>query len=199
MLVCRKAPDFQAAAVLANGHIEGQYRLSDAIRDKYGLIFFYPLDFTFVCPTELIALDNRIEEFKKRNVEVIGISIDSAFTHQAWRNTPVQKGGIGPVKYTLVSDLKQDITRAYGVADPHEGMSLRGTFVIDKQGVVRSQIVTDKPIGRSIDEIIRLVDAVQFFETNGEVCPAGWEKGQTAMKASAEGVAAYLTANAEGL
>lgn len=199
MLVCRKAPDFQASAVLANGQIEDHYRLSDAIRDKYALIFFYPLDFTFVCPTELIALDNRLEEFKKRNVEVIGVSIDSAYTHQAWRNTPVQKGGIGQVKYTLVSDLKQEITRAYGVADPVEGMSLRGTFIIDKKGIVRSQIVNDQPIGRSIDEIIRLVDAVQYHESHGEVCPAGWEKGRASMQASAEGVAQYLAANAEGL
>lgn len=199
MLVCKKAPDFLASAVLANGQIDGQYRLSDAIRNKYGLIFFYPLDFTFVCPTELIALDKRIDEFKKRNVEVIGVSIDSAFTHQAWRNTPVNKGGIGPVNYTLVSDLKQEITRDYGVADPEEGMSLRGTFLIDQKGIVRTQIINDKPIGRSIDEIIRLVDAVQFFEEHGEVCPAGWQKGQASMKASAEGVAAYLSANAGDL
>lgn len=199
MLVCRKAPDFQAAAVLPNGQIDGQYRLSDAVRDKYGLIFFYPLDFTFVCPTELIALDNRIAEFQKRNVEVVAVSIDSAFTHQAWRNTPIQKGGIGPVQYTLVSDLKQDITRAYGVADPQEGMSLRGAFLLDKQGIVRSQIVNDKPIGRSVDEIIRLVDALQYYETHGEVCPAGWQKGRSGFKASAEGVAAYLANNAEEL
>ncbi|HVV68666.1 MAG TPA: peroxiredoxin [Gammaproteobacteria bacterium] len=199
MLVCRKAPDFKAHAVLANGSINDQYRLSDEIRGKYGLVFFYPLDFTFVCPTELIALDNRIEEFKNRNVEVIAVSVDSAYTHQAWRNTPINKGGIGPVKYTLVADLKHEISQAYGVEHPEAGLSLRGTFLIDKQGIVRSQIVNDAPIGRSIDEIIRLIDAVQFHETHGEVCPAGWEKGRKALKASAEGVAAYLTENAEEL
>jgi peroxiredoxin (alkyl hydroperoxide reductase subunit C) len=196
MLVCREAPDFQAAAVLANGQIESQYRLSDRIRGKYALIFFYPLDFTFVCPTELVALSNDAAKFKERNVEIIAVSIDSVFTHQAWRNTPVEKGGIGPVNYTMVSDLKQEITKAYGVADPQEGMSLRGAFLIDDKGIVRSQIVTDKPIGRSVDEIIRLFDAIQFYETHGEVCPANWEKGRVGMKATAEGVAAYMADNA---
>ncbi len=199
MLVCRKAPDFKAHAVLSNGTIDDQYCLSDKIRGKYGLIFFYPLDFTFVCPTELIALNNRIEEFKQRNVEVIAISVDSAYTHQAWRNTPVNKGGIGHVQYSLVADLKHEISHAYGVEHPEAGLSLRGTFLIDKQGIVRSQIINDAPIGRSIDEIIRLIDALQFHETNGDVCPAGWEKGRTGLKASAEGVATYLAENAEGL
>lgn len=199
MLVCRKAPDFKAHAVLPNGTINEQFRLSDEIRGKYGLIFFYPLDFTFVCPTELIALDNRIDEFKKRNVEVIAISVDSAYTHQAWRNTPINKGGIGPVKYSLVADLKHEISRTYGVEHPEAGISLRGTFLIDQQGVVRSQIVNDAPIGRNISELLRLIDAIQFHEANGEVCPAGWQKGETALKASAEGVANYLAQNAEEL
>ncbi len=198
MLVCRKAPDFQATAVLANGQIEPNYNLNKAIANKYGLIVFYPLDFTFVCPTELIALNNRIDDFKSRNVEVIAISIDSAFAHIAWRNTPVEKGGVGPLQYTLVADIKHDIAKAYGV-EGEDGLALRGTFLIDREGIVRSQIVNDKPIGRNIDELVRLVDALQFHENHGEVCPAGWEKGRKAFQASAEGVAAYLAQNAEEL
>lgn len=198
VLVCQTAPDFTASAVLANGTIEPAYRLSDAIKGKYGLVFFYPLDFTFVCPTELVALNNRIEEFKKRNVEVIAISIDSAYTHQAWRNTPVEKGGIGPVKYTMVADIKHDIARAYGV-EAEVGVALRGAFLIDKQGNVRSQIINDLPIGRNVDELIRLVDALQFHETHGEVCPANWNKGGKGMAASHEGVSKFLAENETAL
>lgn len=198
MLVCRKAPDFKAPAVLGDGKIEPQFQLSDAIRGKYGLLVFYPLDFTFVCPTELVALNNRDGEFKKLHVEVIAISRDSVFTHQAWRNTPVEKGGIGPVKYTLVADMKHDISRAYGV-ESEEGVSFRGTFLVDKQGIVRHAGINDLPIGRSIDEMIRLINALQFHEANGEVCPAGWNKGRSGFKASAEGVASFLAANAEEL
>jgi len=199
MLICKNAPDFKASAVLADGRIDDQYSLSEAIRGKYGLVFFYPLDFTFVCPTELIALNNRIDEFKKRDVEVIAVSIDSAFTHQAWRNTPVNKGGIGPVNYTLVADIKHDISRAYGVEHPEAGISLRGTFLIDKKGIVRSQAINDAPIGRSVEEILRLVDALQHHETHGEVCPAGWQKGNASLKASSEGVAAFLAENSAAL
>jgi len=199
MLVCQKAPDFTAAAVLKNGQIDGQFNLSQAISGKYGLVFFYPLDFTFVCPTELIALDHRIEEFEKRNVQVMAVSIDSEHTHSAWRNTPVEKGGIGPLKYTMVADIKHEISRAYGVEHPDAGVSLRGAFLIDKDGVVRSAIINDLPIGRNIDEIIRLVDAMQFSDEHGDVCPAGWQKGKEGMKASAEGVSAYLTENSGSL
>lgn len=199
MLVCQQAPDFTAAAVLKDGQIEGQYTLSQAIKGKYGLVFFYPLDFTFVCPTELIALNNRIAEFEQRNVEVIAVSIDSEHTHSAWRNTPVEKGGIGPLNYTLVADIKHDIARAYNVEHPEAGVALRGAFLIDKAGVVRSQIINDLPLGRNVDELIRLVDALQFIEEHGEVCPAGWAKGKDGMKASAEGVSAYLADNATAL
>lgn len=195
MLVSRKAPDFKAQAILANGSINSDYRLSDNIRGKYGLIFFYPLDFTFVCPTELIALHKRIDEFKQRNVEVIAVSVDSVYTHQAWRNTPVEKGGIGQVNYTLVADLTHEISRAYDVEHPEAGISLRGTFIINDKGIVCSQTINDAPIGRSINEIIRTIDAIQFHEAHGEVCPAGWEKGRKALTASAEGVAAYLAQN----
>ncbi len=199
VLVGRQAPDFTAAAVLGNGQIVDKWRLNDIIKNKHALILFYPLDFTFVCPSELIALDNRIDEFKSRNVEVIGVSIDSQFTHHAWRNTPVDKGGIGPVKYTLVADVNHNICQTYGVEHPQAGVALRGTFLIDKQGMVRAEIINDLPIGRNIGELIRLVDAIQFHEANGEVCPAGWTKGAKGMQASPQGVASYLAENADEL
>jgi peroxiredoxin (alkyl hydroperoxide reductase subunit C) len=198
-LVGKKAPDFTAAAVLANGEIVDNYNLSTALQGKYGLVFFYPLDFTFVCPSELIALDHRIQQFKALNVEVVAVSIDSQFTHNAWRNTPIDQGGIGPVNYTLVADLKHEICQAYGVEHPAAGVALRGAFVIDKTGAVRAQIVNDLPLGRSIEELIRLFDALQYHEVHGEVCPAGWQKGDKGMIATTEGVANYLETNAEAL
>ena len=199
VLVGRRAPDFTAAAVLGNGQIEEQYTLSKATKNKYGLLVFYPLDFTFVCPSELISLHHRVEELKARNVETIAISIDSQFTHSAWRNTPIEQGGIGQVDYTMVADVKHDICRAYGVEHPEAGVAFRGTFLIDEQGVVRAQIVNDLPIGRNIDEFIRLVDALQFFEEHGEVCPANWNKGKQGMKPTSEGVADFLAKNAANL
>lgn len=195
VLVGRKAPDFTVAAVLGNGEIVNEYNLAKNIEGKYGLVFFYPLDFTFVCPSELIALDHRMEEFKKRNVEVVSVSVDSQFTHHAYRNTSVEKGGIGPVQYTMAADVNHAICKAYGIE--HEaGVALRGAFLIDKQGIVRSEIVNDLPIGRDIDELLRLIDAIQFHEEHGMVCPAGWRKGQKGMKASPNGVADYLAENA---
>ncbi|MNI20598.1 putative peroxiredoxin [compost metagenome] len=161
-------------------------------------MFFYPLDFTFVCPSELIALDNRMSDFKARNVEVIAVSIDSHFTHNAWRNTPVNNGGIGQVRYTMAADIKQDIMKAYDVQSA-DGVAFRGAFLIDDKGVVRSQIVNDLPLGRNMEELIRLVDALQFHEEHGEVCPANWKKGDKGMNASPEGVAAYLTEHAAAL
>lgn len=199
VLIGRKAPDFTVSAVLANGEITDKFNLHSVCNNKYGLIFFYPLDFTFVCPSELIALNRRMEEFKKRNVEVIAVSIDSQFTHNAYRNTPVADGGIGPVNFTLAADITHSVCQSYGVEHPVAGVALRGAFIIDKKGIVRSQLVNDLPIGRNIDEIIRIIDAVQFFEENGEVCPAGWQKGKAAMKASPTGVVDYLKANAEEL
>ena len=192
VLVGRKAPDFTAPAVLGSGEMVDQFNLADCLKDKYGLIFFYPLDFTFVCPSELIALDHRMADFKSRGVEVISVSIDSHFTHNAYRNTPVKEGGIGPVKYAMVADMTHSICQSYGVEHPVAGVAFRGAFVIDKKGIVRAQIVNDLPIGRNIDELLRTIDAVQFFEENGEVCPAGWIKGDAGMKASPKGVAAYL-------
>lgn len=199
VLVGRKAPDFTAPAVRGTGEIVDKFNLYEHIKGKYGLIFFYPLDFTFVCPSELIALNNRMQEFNSRGVEVISVSVDSHFTHNAYRHTPVEKGGIGAVQYTMVADISHHICQSYGVEHPVAGIAFRGAFVIDKQGMVRSQIVNDLPIGRNVDEILRIIDAVQFNEEHGEVCPAGWTKGQAGMKASPEGVAGYLAKHAEEL
>ena len=198
VLVGKQAPDFNVPAVLASGEIVDSFSLSSAIKGKYGLVFFYPLDVTFVCPSELIALDKRIADFKARNVEVIGVSIDSHFTHNAWRNTPVNAGGIGQLGYTLAADMNHDICRAYDV-ESAGGMAFRGAFLIDKAGMVRSQIVNDLPLGRNIDELIRLVDALQFHEEHGEVCPAGWTKGDKGMDATPAGVASYLAQHADKL
>ena len=199
VLVGRMAPDFTAPAVRGNGEIINQFNLYDTIAEKFAVVFFYPLDFTFVCPSELLALNHRKDEFEAREVEVIAVSIDSHFTHNAYRNTPVDQGGIGPVYYTMVADINHNICQAYGVEHPAAGVALRGAFVIDKQGMVRAQIVNDLPIGRNIDEILRLVDAVTFHEENGEVCPAGWKPGNPGMNASPAGVATYLAAHAESL
>jgi peroxiredoxin (alkyl hydroperoxide reductase subunit C) len=183
---------------LGDGSIVEDFKRSIAMEGKYGVVFFYPLDFTFVCPSELIAVDHRMDKFKALGVEVVGISIDSHFTHNAWRNTPVDEGGIGPVGYTLAADMKHEIARAYDV-ESEAGVALRGAFIIDKQGVVRSQIVNDLPLGRNCDEVIRLIEALQFHEEHGEVCPAGWKKGDKGMRASTEEVATYLAENASAL
>ena len=199
VLIGRNAPDFTCAAVLGNGEIINEYKFSEATKDKYAVIFFYPLDFTFVCPSELIALDKRMDQFNDRGVEVITVSIDSQFTHNAWRNTSVDKGGIGAVKYVMAADVTHQIARDYGVETPNGAVAFRGAFLVDKNGVVRHQIVNDLPLGRDIDELVRMVDALQFFEAHGEVCPAGWKKGDAGMNASPEGVARYLAENVENL
>ena len=199
VLVGRAAPDFTAAAVLGSGEIVDSFNLAQAIKGKKAVVFFYPLDFTFVCPSELLAFDHRMEEFKSRGVEVIGVSIDSQFSHNAWRNTAVNDGGIGPVQYTLVADVKHEICQAYDVEHPEAGVALRASFLIDEEGNVRHQVVNDLPLGRNVDEMIRMVDALQFHEEHGEVCPAGWNKGDKGMTATTEGVAAYLTDNADKL
>jgi peroxiredoxin (alkyl hydroperoxide reductase subunit C) len=199
VLVGRQAPDFTAPAVLGDGSIVEDFHFKKAVEGKYAVIFFYPLDFTFVCPSELIAFDHRLNEFKSRNVEVIGVSIDSHFTHNAWRNTPVKNGGIGPVKYSLVADMTHAVCKAYDVETPDGAVAFRGSFLIDKEGVVRHQVVNDLPLGRNIDEMLRMIDALQFTEQHGEVCPAGWNKGDKGMNASPDGVATYLSENAESL
>lgn len=198
VLVGKAAPDFTAAAVLGNGEIVDSFNFAEATKGKKAVVFFYPLDFTFVCPSELIAFDKRYEEFKKRGVEVIGVSIDSQFTHNAWRNTPIDKGGIGPVRYTMVADTKHEICQAYDV-EADAGVAFRGSFLIDEEGVVRHQVVNDLPLGRDIDEMLRVVDALNFHQKHGEVCPAGWKEGKEGMKASPEGVASYLAEKAESL
>lgn len=197
VLVNKQAPDFTAAAVLGDGSIVDAFQLS-SLRGKYVVLFFWPLDFTFVCPSEIIAHNNRMDKFRELGVEVVGVSIDSQFTHHAWRSTPVEKGGIGAVEFTMVADVKHEITRAYGI-EHEDGVALRASFLIDRAGVVQHQVVNNLPLGRVVDEMVRLVEALQFTEEHGEVCPAGWRKGQKGMKASAEGVASYLAENAEAL
>lgn len=197
VLVNKQAPDFTAAAVLGDGSIVDAFQLS-SLRGKYVVLFFWPLDFTFVCLSEIIAHNNRMDKFRELGVEVVGVSIDSQFTHHAWRSTPVEKGGIGAVEFTMVADVKHEITRAYGI-EHEDGVALRASFLIDRAGVVQHQVVNNLPLGREVDEMVRLVEALQFTEEHGEVCPAGWRKGQKGMKASAEGVASYLAENAEAL
>lgn len=203
VLVGKQAPFFDCpeklfSAVLGNGQIVNDFNFKKFTANKYSVLFFYPLDFTFVCPTELIAFDHRLAEFKARHVEVIGISIDSAFAHHAWRNTPVNEGGIGEVGYPLVADVQHQLCQAYDVESP-DGVAFRGTFLMDKLGIVRHQLVNDLPLGRNIDEAIRMVDALQYVEQHGEVCPAGWSKGKKAMKADQAGAVAYLSTNAKEL
>jgi len=198
VLVGKAAPDFTAVAVMGNNEMNENFNLASYIKGKTAVIFFYPLDFTFVCPSELIAFDHRLADFKSRGVEVIGISIDSQFTHLAWKNTPVNNGGIGQVGYPLVADIKHEICKAYDV-EADGGVAYRGSFLINKAGVVVHQVVNDLPLGRDIDEMLRMVDALQFFEQHGEVCPAGWRKGKAGMDASTTGVAKYLAENAKDL
>ena len=199
VLVGRPAPDFTAAAVTGDGEIVENFNLSEAIKGKKAVVFFYPLDFTFVCPSELIAFDHRYGEFQSRGVEVIGVSIDSQFSHNAWRNTDINDGGIGPVIYTLVADVKHEICEAYDVEHPDAGIAFRGSFLIDEDGLVRHQVVNDLPLGRNIDEMLRMIDALAFHQEHGEVCPAGWNQGDSGMKDTPDGVAAYLSENADKL
>ncbi len=198
VLVGKPAPDFTATAIMADNSINEQFNLKEHIKGKYGMVFFYPLDFTFVCPSEIIAFNNRLDEFKARNTEVIAVSVDSHFSHLAWKNTEVNKGGIGQVQFPMVADLTKQIARDYDVL-LNESVSFRGTFLIDDKGVVRHQVVNDLPLGRNVDEALRMVDALAFHEENGEVCPAGWNKGKDGMKADADGVAAFLSKNADEL
>jgi peroxiredoxin (alkyl hydroperoxide reductase subunit C) len=210
VLIGKTAPDFTATAVLADNSFEEKFNLFEALgikRDasgkvtkqgKKGVLFFWPLDFTFVCPSEIIAFGNRVKEFKARGAEVIGVSVDSHFTHLAWKQTPVEKGGIGNVQFPLVADLTKSIARNYDVL-VNDAVAFRGTFLIDGNGVVRHQLVNDLPLGRNVDEAIRMVDALNFHEEHGEVCPANWNRGDDGMKANAEGVATYLKKHAASI
>jgi len=214
MLVTKKAPEFKTLAVMGDNSIK-EVSLSD-YKGKKVVLFFYPLDFTFVCPTELIAFDKRLSEFESRGVQVIGCSVDSRWTHLAWKNTPVDKGGIGQVKYPLLQDLDKSIARNYDVlvgakaatviTDDDEmettvggGIALRGSFLIDEEGTVRHAVLNDLPLGRNIDEMLRMVDALSYHQKHGEVCPAGWRDGDSGMKESPDSVANYLSDNAKNL
>jgi peroxiredoxin (alkyl hydroperoxide reductase subunit C) len=192
-LVTKEAPDFTAQAVMPDNSFE-ELKLS-SYRGKYVVLFFYPLDFTFVCPSEIIAFDRALEQFKSKNAEVIGVSVDSHFSHWAWKNTPVDQGGIGNVQYPLVADLSKGISRDYGVLI-NDTVALRGLFLIDKEGIIRHAVVNDLSLGRSVDEAVRMLDALQFTEKHGEVCPANWREGDEAMKPTADGVADYLAKHA---
>lgn len=197
VLVTKQAPEFTAVAVMPDNTINETFSLSD-YKGQTVVLFFYPLDFTFVCPSEIIAHHHRVAEFKKRGVQIIGVSIDSQFTHLAWRNTAVKDGGIGQIDFPLVADTNHKIMKKYGVKHP-ASVALRGSFLIDQEGIVRHQVVNDLPLGREVDEMLRLVDALQFHEEHGEVCPAGWNKGDDGMKPDAEGVADYLAKHGDDL
>lgn len=198
MLVTNKAPNFTATAVLGDNQIVDNFNLYENFGAKGTVLFFYPLDFTFVCPSEIIAFDKRLEEFKNRGINVIGVSIDSQFSHFAWKNTPVNQGGIGNVRFPLVADITKQISRDYDVLFK-EGVALRGSFLIDKDGTVRHAVINDLPLGRNIDEMLRMIDTMLFTNEYGEVCPAGWQKGDKGMTASTEGVADYLAHNSDKL
>lgn len=210
VLVGKSAPDFTATAVMPDNSFSDNFNLlthlgikKDASgkvtkKGKLGVLFFWPLNFTFVCPSEIIAFNNRIKEFKLRKTEVIGVSVDSHFTHLAWKQTPVEKGGIGDIQFPMVADLTKSISRSYDVLTG-DAIAYRGTFLIDGNGIVRHQVINDLPLGRNVDEALRMVDALQFHEEHGEVCPAGWNRGEEGMKASAAGVAKYLKGNAKKL
>lgn len=196
-LVTQEAPDFTADAVMPDNSF-GTIKLS-SYRGKYVILFFYPLDFTFVCPSEILAFNKQLDAFKSKNCEVIGVSVDSKFTHLAWKNTPVDNGGIGDIQYPLVADLKKEIANQYGVLFDKAGVALRGLFLIDTKGFVRHAVINDLPLGRSVNEALRMLDALQFVETHGDqVCPANWKEGEEAMKPTAEGVASYLAKHAVG-
>ena len=191
LLVTNPAPDFTATAVMPDNSFKEDFTLSD-YKGRYVMLFFYPMDFTFVCPSEIIAFNRALDTFKAANCEVISVSTDSHFTHLAWKNTPVNNGGIGDIRFPMVSDLDKSISEKYGIL-LNNSIALRGLFIIDRKGILRHATINDLPLGRDVDETLRVLDALQFTEKYGDVCPANWHKGDDAMKPSAEGVAEYLT------
>ena len=195
LLVTKPAPDFTATAVLPDNTFQDNFKLSE-LQGKYVLLFFYPLNFTFVCPSEILAFNKAVKEFEENNCQLLGISIDSHFSHLAWKNTPINEGGIGKIQYPLISDLDKSISKEYGVL-LDAGIALRGLFLLDKEGIIRHQVVNDLPLGRNVNEALRILHALQFTETHGEVCPANWNQGEEAMKPTADGVAKYLSTHAE--
>jgi len=190
-MVTKDAPDFTATAIMPDNTFKEDFRLSD-FRGRYVILFFYPLNFTFVCPSEILAFDKAVTEFEKHNCQLIGVSVDSQYSHYAWKNTPVNEGGIGNISYPLVADLDKSISQSYGVL-LDAGVALRGLFLIDRDGIVRHMVINDLPLGRSVNEALRLLHALQFTEQHGDVCPANWQQGEEAMKPTAEGVKKYLT------
>lgn len=192
------APDFETKAVMPDNSIVNDFNLKKYLKGHVGILFFYPLDFTFVCPSEIIAFNNRLGEFTARNTKIVAVSVDSHFSHHAWKAMPVNKGGIGNIQFPIVSDLKKEISNAYHVLNA-DGISYRATFLIDDEFVIRHFLVNDLPLGRNVDETIRMVDALEHHSTHGEVCPAGWRKGEQAMNPSHQGVSDYLSSNAERL
>ena len=198
MLVTKKAPDFTAPAVMPDNTICDKFNLYENFGENGTVVFFYPLDFTFVCPSELLAFDHRVADFKERGINIIAVSIDSHFTHLAWKNTPIDNGGIGKVSYPMVADLTKNIAKDFDVL-LEGGIALRGSFLLDKDGTVRHSVINDLPLGRNIDEMLRMADTMLFTNEYGEVCPAGWNKGDKAMKATTDGVAEYLAKNADSL
>ncbi|MFQ3307648.1 MAG: peroxiredoxin (alkyl hydroperoxide reductase subunit C) [Candidatus Midichloriaceae bacterium] len=195
-LIGNKAPDFTATAVMGDNSINENFKLSDVLKGKKGILFFYPLDFTFVCPSEIIAFDKKLEEFKKRNTEVISVSVDSHFSHLAYKNIDINDGGIGQIKYPMVADITKDISRKYDVL-LNNSVALRGTFLIDEDFVIRHQVVNDLPLGRNIDEAMRMVDALMFHQKHGEVCPANWKEGKAGIKPNTKGIKDYLSNNSD--
>lgn len=195
IIVSHKVPDFTAPAVLSNGEIINNFNLFKYIHKKTAIVFFWPMDFTFVCPSELIACDKRYLKFKEKNVRVIGISIDSVFVHSAWRRMPINKGGVGSLQYPMISDIKREIIKEYGIEHASKGIALRASFLIDKSGIVRHQVVNDLPFGRNFDEMLRMIDALEFHENHGLLCPAQWNKDKVGLQSSQESVENYLSEN----
>jgi len=198
-LVALPFPDFTTSAVLENGKILNSFNCKEYLNKKMGMIFFWPMDFTFVCPSELIALNNSFFEFSKRGVKIIGISVDSVYVHSAWRRTLPKDGGIGEVKYVMASDVKREIQQSYGIEHPDLGIALRGAFIIDRKGIIRHQTVNDLPFGRNIKEFIRIIDSINFYEKNGEVCPVNWNVGKSGMHPSFSGMKEFLNIHAKNL
>ena len=194
----KSAPDFEAKVVMPDNSIVAEFNLKKYLKGHKGIVFFYPLDFTFVCPSEIIAFNNRLGELSVRNTKIVAISVDSHFSHHAWKAMPVNKGGIGNIQFPLVSDLKKEISTAYNVLN-EDGISYRATFLIDEQFNIRHYLINDLPLGRNVDETIRMIDALDHHTTHGEVCPAGWKKGDQGMSPTHQGVSDYLTSNAERL
>ncbi|AZP36387.1 putative peroxiredoxin [Candidatus Annandia adelgestsuga] len=193
ILVSQSAPNFISSAILGNGKMTSNFNFREFTKNKTVVLFFWPMDFTFVCPSELIAFNNRYQDFKNKKTIIVGISIDSIFVHNAWRNTPIKQGGIGQIKYIMVSDIKRKIQKSYGIEHPKLGISLRGSFLIDKEGIIRHQVINDLPLGRNIDEMLRMVDALHFYEKYGEVCPAQWYKGKKGIIPNNKGIKDYLS------